>query len=190
MRLLDCGADDFVVKPFASAPGCTRSATCGWAWRANLGELTLRLTRREFDLLAFLAQRTGQVVIRDILIDRVWRDVRVRHDRTIDVHVVWLRRKLGETRVPAQVPAHRPRCRPETQLPGVTLAGATPRGQASSSAASTAGVSPGQAEQRQRLPVPVAGGAERLVQEWERVSRAVVGFDRRVRRCARCYLNP
>ena len=34
VRLLDCGADDFVVKPFASAPGCTRSATCGWAWRA------------------------------------------------------------------------------------------------------------------------------------------------------------
>ena len=65
--------------------------------RANLGELTLRLTRREFDLLAFLAQRAGQLVTRDTLIDKVWRDVRVRSDRMIDVHVVWLRRKLGET---------------------------------------------------------------------------------------------
>jgi DNA-binding response OmpR family regulator len=56
----------------------------------------LDLTRREFDLLAFLAARPGVVVSRRELLAEVWRQP-YGTDQTIDVHLSWLRRKLGET---------------------------------------------------------------------------------------------
>ncbi|MEV7728916.1 response regulator transcription factor [Streptomyces sp. NPDC087917] len=55
----------------------------------------LRLTRREFDLLAFLAHHTGQVVSKRRLLTEVWREPYV-DDQTVDVHLSSLRRKLGE----------------------------------------------------------------------------------------------
>ena len=56
----------------------------------------LELSRREFDLLAYLAARPGVVVSRQELLTEVWRQS-YGEDQTIDVHVSWLRRKLGET---------------------------------------------------------------------------------------------
>jgi DNA-binding response OmpR family regulator len=56
----------------------------------------LDLTRREFDLLAFLAGRPGVVVPRKELLAEVWQQS-YGDDQTIDVHLSWLRRKLGET---------------------------------------------------------------------------------------------
>jgi DNA-binding response OmpR family regulator len=47
--------------------------------------------------LAYLAARPGNVVSRNELITSVWRQPHVGDDQTIDVHVSWLRRKLGET---------------------------------------------------------------------------------------------
>ncbi|MBI0379951.1 winged helix-turn-helix domain-containing protein, partial [Streptomyces albiflaviniger] len=58
--------------------------------------VTLDLTRREFDLLAYLAGRPGVVVPRRELLAEVWRQA-YGDDQTIDVHLSWLRRKLGET---------------------------------------------------------------------------------------------
>jgi DNA-binding response OmpR family regulator len=62
-----------------------------------LAAVELDLRRLEFDLLACLATRAGSVVTRQELFKRVWR----RHPRddqqTIDVHICWLRRKLGES---------------------------------------------------------------------------------------------
>ncbi len=55
------------------------------------------LNRKEFDLLAFLAARAGEVVSRQELYAEVWRQPYGGADKTIDVHVSWLRRKLGET---------------------------------------------------------------------------------------------
>jgi DNA-binding response OmpR family regulator len=64
---------------------------------ATLGDQTLALTRKEFDLLAYLAARPGRVVSRRELLEEVWRQPSVGEDQTIDVHLYWLRRKLGES---------------------------------------------------------------------------------------------
>ena len=57
----------------------------------------LRLTRREFDLLAYLAARAGRVVPRKELVTEIWQQPYAGADQTLDVHLSWLRRKLGES---------------------------------------------------------------------------------------------
>jgi DNA-binding response OmpR family regulator len=64
---------------------------------AFLDGAALTLTRKEFDLLAYLAARPGRVVARREILEEVWRQPSVGEDQTIDVHLYWLRRKLGET---------------------------------------------------------------------------------------------
>ena len=65
--------------------------------QAYLDSQPLTLTRKEFDLLAYLAARPGRVVSRRELLEEVWRQPSVGEDQTIDVHLYWLRRKLGES---------------------------------------------------------------------------------------------
>ncbi|EXU67040.1 response regulator [Streptomyces sp. PRh5] len=126
VRLLNDGADDYLVKPFSVAhlsarmtavlrrargggPGEPGGAAAPSAVlrvgglavdplrrQAQLDGVTLDLTRREFDLLAYLAGRPGVVVPRRELLAEVWRQA-YGDDQTIDVHLSWLRRKLGET---------------------------------------------------------------------------------------------
>ena len=57
----------------------------------------LDLSRLEFDLLAHLARRSPEVVTRRELLAEVWRQPHGGADKTIDVHLSWLRRKLGES---------------------------------------------------------------------------------------------
>ncbi|WP_329594804.1 response regulator transcription factor [Streptomyces sp. NBC_01005] len=64
--------------------------------QAVLDGVALDLTRREFDLLAFLAGRPGVVVTRKEPLAQVWQQP-YGDDQTIDVHLSWLRRKLGES---------------------------------------------------------------------------------------------
>ena len=120
VRLLRAGADDYMVKPFSSAHLGARIATVlrrtGRASRvepavidvgglrvdpgerqAYLDGQALALTRKEFDLLAYLAARPGRVVSRRELLEEVWRQPSIGEDQTIDVHLYWLRRKLGES---------------------------------------------------------------------------------------------
>jgi DNA-binding response OmpR family regulator len=117
IRLLNAGADDYVVKPFSGEHLAARitallrrtgsqgipqvlsvaGLSIDLARReAVLNGTTLDLTRREFDLLAYLAARPGEVVSRQELRTEVWH-LSYGDDQTIDVHVSWLRRKLGET---------------------------------------------------------------------------------------------
>ncbi|CDR09608.1 MULTISPECIES: response regulator transcription factor [Streptomyces] len=126
VRLLNDGADDYLVKPFSVAhlsarmTAVLRRTRGGGAGepggaaappavlrvgglavdplrrQAQLDGMTLDLTRREFDLLAYLAGRPGVVVPRRELLAEVWRQA-YGDDQTIDVHLSWLRRKLGET---------------------------------------------------------------------------------------------
>jgi two-component system, OmpR family, KDP operon response regulator KdpE len=118
VRLLDAGADDYVTKPFtgdqiearvravlrrADGDGPPREVEVGGlrldlAGRgARLDGEPLDLTPKEFDLLAFLARRVGEVVRRDEILAEVWRQPLGGGDKTIDVHLSWLRRKLGES---------------------------------------------------------------------------------------------
>ncbi|WP_367140063.1 MULTISPECIES: response regulator transcription factor [Streptomyces] len=124
IRLLTDGADDYLVKPFSVAHLTARMAAvlrrtgrgggaagdpaASGALRvgglavdplrriAELDGAALDLTRREFDLLAYLAGRPGVVVPRKELLAEVWQQS-YGDDQTIDVHLSWLRRKLGET---------------------------------------------------------------------------------------------
>jgi DNA-binding response OmpR family regulator len=122
VRLLNAGADDYLVKPFSAehlaarmtavlrrarpvsrtAAGLDGELRVGGLRmdparrRAELDGVELDLTRREFDLLAFLAARPGVVVARRELLAEVWQQA-YGDDQTIDVHLSWLRRKLGES---------------------------------------------------------------------------------------------
>ena len=64
---------------------------------ATLDGRPLDLTRMEFDLLAHLAGRAGRVVSKRQLMAEVWQQPYGGADKTVDVHLSWLRRKLGET---------------------------------------------------------------------------------------------
>jgi DNA-binding response OmpR family regulator len=119
VRLLDAGADDYVVKPYSGAEMGARiramlrrsRAATERAGPLRVGGLvidpvrreatldgrSLELTKMEFDLLAHLAGRAGEVVSRRELLAEVWRQPYGGGDKTIDVHLAWLRKKLGET---------------------------------------------------------------------------------------------
>jgi DNA-binding response OmpR family regulator len=64
---------------------------------ARLDGRALDLTRREFDLLHALARRRGRVASRRDLLAEVWDEPLGGPDKTLDVHLSWLRRKLGES---------------------------------------------------------------------------------------------
>jgi DNA-binding response OmpR family regulator len=117
IRLLNAGADDYLVKPFSgehlaariaallrrAGPAAAATVISAAGLRLDLARreavldgAALGLSRREFDLLAYLAARPGVVVPRQELLTEVWHQS-YGDDQTIDVHVSWLRRKLGET---------------------------------------------------------------------------------------------
>ena len=60
----------------------------------SLGDDTLRLKPKEYDLLLFLARHTGMALSRDLILDRVWGWDYGGGSRTVDVHVRWLREKI------------------------------------------------------------------------------------------------
>ena len=118
VRILKDGADDYVVKPFSGAQLQARieailrrtgsEATPG---PITIGDLVIDverrtvalegepvdLTRKEFDLLAFLAGQAGVVASKREILAEVWRQPYGGADKTVDVHLSVLRRKLGET---------------------------------------------------------------------------------------------
>lgn len=118
IEVLDAGADDYVVKPFSAgqldariravlrrvADGAVETAVhVGGlhiditAREASLDGVRLDLSPREFELLHHLATHAGQVVTKRDLLIQVWRLPYGGADKTVDVHLSWLRRKLGET---------------------------------------------------------------------------------------------
>jgi DNA-binding response OmpR family regulator len=118
VRLLNAGADDYVVKPYSVdhlearlRALLRRSAAPARDPVLEVGELKIdtmsrevtlagepvELARKEFDLIALLASRPGEVVSKRELLAEVWRQPFGGADKTVDVHLSWLRRKLGET---------------------------------------------------------------------------------------------
>ena len=63
---------------------------------AQIGSRPVSLATREFDLLQFLAENAGLVLSRQQLLDGVWGQGWYGDERTVDVHVRQLRKKLGE----------------------------------------------------------------------------------------------
>lgn len=62
-------------------------------WRAGN---EIRLSRKEFELLHALISRAGEIVSRELLMQEVWQTTFWTSAKTIDVHLGWLRRKLGD----------------------------------------------------------------------------------------------
>jgi two-component system, OmpR family, phosphate regulon response regulator PhoB len=115
---LELGADDYVTKPFslrelnarvkavlrrsvrpdehqAMAYTGTRLNADFDAVAVSVDGASIRLTRREFELLRYLVQNKNRVVSRDKLLERVWGYDRLVETRSVDVHVGRLRSKLG-----------------------------------------------------------------------------------------------
>ncbi len=119
VRVLDGGADDYVIKPYSagqldarvravlrrSAPAQQSAGPLVVgelvidvdARSAHLSGDPLELTRKEFDLLVYLAERSGVVVSKRELLAEVWRQPYGGADKTVDVHLSWLRKKMGES---------------------------------------------------------------------------------------------
>lgn len=115
---LDAGADDYLVKPFSVAQLSARVRAVmrrkvedDAADLLEVGELVidasartavleghaLDLSPKEFDLLKLLVERSGEVMSKRELLAEVWREPYGGADHTIDVHLSWLRKKLGES---------------------------------------------------------------------------------------------
>ena len=119
VRLLDAGADDYLVKPFSAAQVMARvravlrrtakpdaadaTVVVGGleidprARSVTLDGRDIAMNRKEFDLLLALASRPGDVLSKRQLLAEVWQMPWGGGDRTVEVHLSWLRRKLGES---------------------------------------------------------------------------------------------
>ena len=121
---LELGADDYIAKPFrmrellARIAAALRRPILGsphvgdlppaaplisgdllvdpGAYLARRGEQTLTLKPRAFALLCFFMQHVGQVFTRDQLLQQLWDDPFVGDERTVDVHVRWIREQIED----------------------------------------------------------------------------------------------
>lgn len=121
IRGLDLGADDYVTKPFSprelaarvraalrrGRPDAPSGAPSTMVYRGKhliadfdaiavwVDGASIRLTRREFELLCHLVQNRNRVLSRDRLLERVWGYDQAIETRSVDVHIGRLRGKLG-----------------------------------------------------------------------------------------------
>ncbi|MBO0840165.1 MAG: response regulator transcription factor [Sciscionella sp.] len=110
---LDAGADDYVAKPFRlaelmarirallrrRAPDTVEASGVRMDMSARMvtveGE-EITLANKEYELLRVLMSRAGQVVTREEILAEVWNDPELKGSKTLDMHISWLRRKLGD----------------------------------------------------------------------------------------------
>ncbi len=116
---LELGADDYIVKPisirkllarvkkaFRKSPPQNSSddqiieindlMIDPSSYQVTINQKEIMLTKKEFEILLFLARRPGRVITRRILLDELWDDNVVVIDRTVDVHIRKIREKLGK----------------------------------------------------------------------------------------------
>jgi two-component system OmpR family response regulator len=122
---LEMGADDYVTKPFSPLTLMARIKAVSRRFQQDVknheghyletehlkiskdtrevflkGEKVQNLTPKEFDLLYFFIQNNRQVFSREQLLDKVWGYQFYGDERTVDVHVKRLRKKIGTTDQP------------------------------------------------------------------------------------------
>lgn len=118
VAVLDAGADDYVIKPYSAKHLDARVRAVLRRLRPvekvtalQFGDLeidpearvvtlagsTMDLTKKEFDVLLYLAERPDIVITKRELLAEIWRQPYGGADKTVDVHVSWLRKKLGES---------------------------------------------------------------------------------------------
>lgn len=113
---LDLGADDYITKPFSILELCARvrailrrvSQDDSTIIEANgiridkisrrvyVDDREIELTYKEFELLAYLVQNKGIVLSRDKIMSEIWGFDFEGESRTVDVHIAFLRQKLGK----------------------------------------------------------------------------------------------
>jgi len=115
IKLLNCGADDFLTKPFNGdvlkariRALLRRSQDLQQEKIIKIGDLTINITRRavwrsgikislrrkEYDLLEYLATNTGRTLTRPMILDHVWESGTESWNNTVDVHIKHLRDKI------------------------------------------------------------------------------------------------
>tara|TARA_Y100001954_G_C15722967_1_gene559225 strand:- start:78 stop:767 length:690 start_codon:yes stop_codon:yes gene_type:complete len=113
------GGDDYITKPFSvkeviarvkavlsrakdseieSKPSLTvENMTMDFETRVlQIGKKDVSLTKKEFEILALLMKNTGRIFTREEIMDKVWDDQTIVIDRTVDVHITRLRKKIGK----------------------------------------------------------------------------------------------
>jgi len=117
VQALEAGADDYLVKPFSLSELSARvkavlrrastTRTLGPVvigplkidprrHEVYLNEQAIELSPKEFALLLFLASHPGQVFSRTTLLDKVWGKDAFVSERTVDVHIRWIRAKIEQ----------------------------------------------------------------------------------------------
>ncbi len=115
---LELGADDYIVKPISIRKLLARIKKVlkrsktkqpenddriivdelvidPQSYKVTSADQDIVLTKKEFDILYYMAKRPGRVITRKILLDEIWDENVVVIDRTIDVHIRKIREKLG-----------------------------------------------------------------------------------------------
>ncbi len=114
---LELGADDYIIKPISirkfiarvkmvlrkSKQSAEEAQTISidgieidlQGYQVQVGGRKIDLTKKEFQILVYLAQRPGRVITREILLNEIWGDDVVVIDRTVDVHIRKIREKFG-----------------------------------------------------------------------------------------------
>ena len=117
----ELGADDYVLKPFATRELIARvkallrrsrttsdenpatdllvSASLGMTIDTDKRAVAIngrevKLSRKEFEVLALMVTHPGRVFERSVLLERIWGGESVVDERTVDVHIRWLREKI------------------------------------------------------------------------------------------------
>lgn len=114
---LDVGADDYVTKPFSLRElvarvrallrrratrrpgkpiGSSDVAVDPVSRRAWVGDKQVELTRMQFNLLSLLVQNAGRAFSRNEILNEVWGEEWIGDQRTVDVHVRWVREKIED----------------------------------------------------------------------------------------------